>query len=73
VVGSGGTYTGQVNRFLSKPGCQTNQIRIFHRVSCQKVLIIDDEYIIIGSNNGLLNFDFRNNEISIKTFDPVPL
>jgi len=35
----------------------------------QKILIKDEEYIIIGSNNWLSNSTFRNNEISIKSYD----
>ncbi len=35
----------------------------------QKVLIKDSEYVIIGSNNWLSNAVFRNDEISIKSYN----
>ena len=49
----------------------SSQVFVGKYANHQKILIKDDEYIIIGSNNWLSNSAYRNNEISIKNYDQI--
>jgi hypothetical protein len=50
------------------PGSGRGRVKVSRFTNHEKVLVVDDQYVIIGNNNWLLNTKYHNNKRSIKVF-----